>query len=184
VDGVSLRLWLVRHGATDWSEAGRLCGWTDVPLNRRGEEQAAIFGRRVNARRFAGVWTSDLLRASRVASIAFGSAEVDPRLRELDFGRLEGSTWEECDPMTQDALLRFDGFTAPGGESTAELHDRVHAFLRELESGDHLVFTHGGVIRLLGREAGSQLFPAPGEMISLDWPAPSISSAARETNRS
>lgn len=148
---MSVHLWLVRHGATDWSDAARFCGWTDVPLNEAGRRQARAFGDRLTEHRFAGAWTSDLSRAAETARLAVGGAVPDPRLRELRFGRLEGLRWDECPAPVRSALLAFDGFRAPDGESVEELRERVAAFTEGLSGGDHLVFTHGGVIRALRR---------------------------------
>lgn len=159
---MSLRLVLVRHGATDWSEAGRFCGWADMPLNARGREQARNLRRRLEGRRFTGVWSSDLRRATETARLAVGRAIRDPRLRELDFGNLEGMRWEECPVPVRQALLGFDGFRAPGGESVFMLRARVTAFVEELLDGEHLVFTHGGVIRLFARERGQEGRIGPG----------------------
>jgi len=164
-----LRLWLVRHGATDWSAAGRLCGSTDIPLSPEGRAQVDPFRRRVASHSFTGVWTSDLARAREFAQLAVRHATPDRRLRELDFGELEGKRWEDLDQSTRHALVRFEGFVAPGGESVAQLEERVGEFLAELEPGDHLVVTHGGVIRLLARRCGLALAPVPGEMTVLEW---------------
>jgi broad specificity phosphatase PhoE len=87
---MSTRLWLVRHGATDWSDAGRLNGWTDVPLNERGRLQARSLAERLAGRQFAAVWSSDLMRAIETAQLAVGEPVPDGRLRELGFGSLEG----------------------------------------------------------------------------------------------
>jgi probable phosphoglycerate mutase len=162
---MSLKLWLVRHGATDWSDAGRLNGWTDVPLNEPGCRQARSLIEGLACRRFTGVWSSDLVRATETAGLAGWEAVGDRRLRELDFGRLEGSRWEECRPEVRGALLAFDGFRAPGGESVAELRSRVFGFLDALAAGAHLVFTHGGVIRLLLRDAGPDRRVLPGAVV-------------------
>lgn len=167
-----MRLWLVRHGATDWSETGRLCGWTDIPLSSQGRRQAELVRSWIHGRKFEGVWSSDLIRAADFARLAVGGASSDVRLRELDFGELEGRSWHDCDHPTRNALLRFEGFAAPGGESVAELGERVAAFLSGLAIGDHLVFTHGGVIRLLTHQRGITSSPAPGELTILDWVAP------------
>ena len=164
-----MRLWLVRHGATEWSAAGRLCGSTDIPLSPEGRAQADPIRRRLAGRLFRGVWTSDLVRAEEFARLAAGRATPDRRLRELDFGELEGKRWEDVDPTSSQALVRFEGFVAPGGESVAQLEERVGGFLGELEPGDHLVVTHGGVIRLLARRRGVSFAPDPGEMTVLEW---------------
>ncbi len=58
-------------------------------------------------------------------------------------------------------------FQAPGGESVADLRHRIQEFLRGLGEGDHLVFTHGGVIRYLLLDAGRDEAVAPGTLVSL-----------------
>ena len=67
----------------------------------------------------------------------------------------------------QGALLEFEGFEAPGGESTTALRQRMVSFLRGLPGGEHVLFTHGGVIRVLLREAGRDARVAPGELVRL-----------------
>lgn len=165
-----MTLWLVRHGDTEWSEQGRLCGWADPPLSPAGVEQATRLRARLRHRQFEATWSSDLARASEFARLSFGEARPDVRLREIDFGDLEGRRWEECDPETQGALVRFEGFMAPEGESVDALRERVLGFLAGLGRGSHLIFTHGGVIRLLQALSGSGPPPRPGELVVLDWP--------------
>lgn len=147
-----MTLVLVRHASTDWSDAGRLNGWTDVPLNEHGRGQAKSLRVRLQGRAFVGAWSSDLTRAAETAARAYGDAASDARIRELDFGELEGKRWEQCSPEVQRTLAAFDGFHAPGGESVDALRARIRSFVRELADGDHLVFTHGGVIRCLLRD--------------------------------
>lgn len=168
---MTLRLWLVRHGATDWSDRGRLNGRTDLPLNARGRRQAAALATRLAGRAWAGVWTSDLRRAAETARLAAPGARAEPRLREIDFGALEGRPWQALERHVREALVAFEGFRAPAGESTEEVRARVLGFLSELAPGDHLVFTHGGVIRALLRTAGSDRRVLPGELVTLPWPA-------------
>lgn len=158
------RLWLVRHGETEWSAAGRLNGWRDVPLNERGRAQARGLADRLRPQRFVATWSSDLQRCIETARLACAEPMIDRRLRELDFGALEGMTWDELDDATHRALVGFDGFQAPGGESVAMLQARVAEFIAGLEAGDHLVFTHGGVMRLLMREAEMDRGVGPGEV--------------------
>lgn len=164
---MTTRLWLVRHGETDWSAAGRLNGWCDVPLNQRGRDQARAVSRRLKQQRFITVWSSDLQRAAETARLAYGEPLVDARLREVDFGTLEGLTWDGLSNGDQDALVAFDAFEAPGGETVAGLRRRVLDFIRELKPGDHLVFTHGGPIRVLLRISGIDGAVKPGELMIL-----------------
>ena len=151
---MTTRLWLVRHAETDWSSTGRLCGWTDVPLNARGRHQARALAWTLAGRRFTSAWSSDLRRSVDTARLSYGNPITDARLRELKFGAIEGSRWAELAPPIQGAMLSFDGFAAPEGETVDALRQRVLAFVAELPPGDHLVFTHGGVMRLLLRQAG------------------------------
>lgn len=160
-------LWLVRHGATDWSDAGRINGLTDTPLNEAGRDQARRL-RFLRSIGFTGVWTSDLVRATETADIALDGATADPRLRELDFGEIEGLTWDECSVEMQGALVAFDAFTAPRGESTGHLTKRALDFLAALSEGDHLLFTHGGVIRAICRRAGEDIRIEPGGLVRID----------------
>ena len=162
---LAVNLWLVRHGATAWSDAGRLNGWTDVPLNDAGRRQAVALRQRLAGHSFAGIWSSDLVRATQTASLAAREHVADRRLRELDFGSLEGKTWDDCPREVRDGLAAFDGFSAPSGESVAQLRTRVLDFVETLEEGDHALFTHGGVVRLLLLEQGQRPLVPPGRLV-------------------
>ena len=165
----SVVLWLIRHGETDWNAEGRFQGWTDVPLNETGRAQAEQLRALLAAGDFDGVWSSDLIRAVETARVAISEPSVDERLREIDFGDLEGAVWDELDSDIRAGLKEFDSFQSPGGESTAAFVDRVFAFLDELEAGRHLVFAHGGVIRAIGRVCGSDGFPSHTDIVKVDW---------------
>jgi probable phosphoglycerate mutase len=162
-------LWLVRHGETPASKGRTLAGWTDVPLTGHGEEQASALRPLLAGEPFDGVWSSDLQRALATARLAWGEPRQDARLREMSFGALEGKLWETLDPHVQEGLARFEGFAAPGGESFEDLRARVLSFLDGLPAGRHLVFTHGGVVRLLSREVGEDHFVPTGTLLVLDW---------------
>lgn len=168
---VGVTLVVVRHGATDWSDAGRFNGWSDVSLNERGRGQAAALRDHLRPQSFAGVWSSDLSRAVETARHAFGEPERDERLRELDFGALEGKRWGELSGEVQRALVGFDRFEAPGGESVLALRTRLSSFVHRLGGGRHLVFTHGGVIRCLLRDLASDDHVGPGGLAVVELPA-------------
>lgn len=166
---VDRELWLVRHGETPASKDHTLAGWEDVPLTPNGEAQAAALRPVLAGQRFEGVWCSDLKRATHTAALAWGTATADPRLREISFGDLEGAAWDSLEPRYQEALMRFEGFEPPGGESFAEVRARVLGFVAELRPGRHLLFTHGGVVRLLSREVGEDRFVPTGTLLVVDW---------------
>jgi probable phosphoglycerate mutase len=159
VEAVKLDLWLVRHGETDWSAAHRFCGWSDPPLSERGRAQARALRADLERRTFDSVVSSTSIRAIETARLAYGEPRPDERLRELDFGDIEGTTWLDCSPEVRAALADYETFSAPNGESVAQLMERVTACLRDLGPGDHLVVTHGGVIRFLLGRAGITDYP-------------------------
>ena len=170
----AVRLWLARHGETSWNEAGQLVGWADPGLSPRGRAQARSLRRALSEKSFHSVWTSDLRRAVETATIAqAGSAvhlEVDARLRELRFGAIEGSRWEELSPEVRQGLRAFDSFRAPDGETVEALRSRVWDLVGSLPGGDHLLVTHGGVIRLLMRDRSTDAGVAPGSFTELALP--------------
>ncbi|HWL65707.1 MAG TPA: histidine phosphatase family protein [Actinomycetota bacterium] len=169
-------LLLVRHGATEWSEAGRLCGWSDVPLNAAGRAQATALREQLAEIQPDGVWTSDLKRAAETASLAGLDAHAAADLRELNFGELEGVVWDQLGDDVRSTMISFHDFAAPGGESVPQLKQRVVRFLDDLDDGHHVLFTHGGVIRLLGSLCGKdRRLLAPCETVTLEW-LPEISS--------
>jgi probable phosphoglycerate mutase len=165
----NLELWLVRHGETTNSRDGILAGWVDIPLTERGEAQAEAVRPVLAEMEFTGVWSSDLQRAVHTALLAWGQPVADPRLREVNFGELEGTTWATLDPVHKKALIDFEAFNPPGGETLEEVGERVAGFLSELSPGRHLLFTHGGVIRLLTRETGQDGFVPTGTVVGIDW---------------
>ncbi|MBB3773474.1 putative phosphoglycerate mutase [Angulomicrobium tetraedrale] len=157
------RIFLVRHGETDWNLAGRLQGHHDIPLNDLGREQAANLAR-VIGRLSGGAGALDYVASplSRTAqTMAILRAELglppdafrrDDRLKEISFGRWEGATWQELkrrDPISL-AARRADPwhFVPPGGESYDMLTERVTAALADLTE-DSVVVTHGGVVRAM-----------------------------------
>jgi len=103
------------------------------------------------------------------ARLAWGRAQADRRLRELSFGGLEGLRWTALPRPLKESLLGWDDFHPPGGESLDELSARVHDFLATLGAGRHLVFTHGGVVRLLTRQLGVDEFQPTGTLVVVDW---------------
>src|SRR5216684_6933629 len=90
-------LWLIRHGETEWSLSGAHTGRTDLPLTDAGREKAAALGRYLDGRRFGLVLTSPLQRARDTCRLSgYGDvAQVEPNLREWDYGDYEGRTTED-----------------------------------------------------------------------------------------
>lgn len=167
----ALELWLVRHGETPASRGQTLAGWTDVPLTEIGEREARTLRPVLARETFEGVWSSDLRRTLATARLAWGEPRQDPRLREIHFGELEGLHWPTLDAAHRVALETFEGLATESGETFEVVRARVVAFLGELAPGRHLLFTHGGIVRLLSREAGEDQFVPTGTLLALDWTA-------------
>lgn len=143
-------LWLVRHGATEWSVAGRHTSVTDLPLTDEGEQQAKAAATKLAGIEFELVLTSPRQRARRTAELAgFPDAVVDEDLAEWDYGDYEGLTSAEI----HESVPGWTVFTrpCPGGESADEVAarlDRVIARARATR-GRVLVFGHGHALRVL-----------------------------------
>src|SRR5882672_8784650 len=84
------RIWLVRHGETEWSRSGQHTGRTDIPLTAKGEEDGRRMGPRLAGVSFSRVLTSPLQRAARTATLAGFQAEIEPELVEWNYGEYEG----------------------------------------------------------------------------------------------
>lgn len=145
-----MSLYLVRHGATEWSKNGRHTGVTDLPLLPEGEEDARRLAPRLAGHEFASVITSPRQRARRTAELAgFPDAVVDEDLVEWGYGEYEGiSTVQirETDP----SWSIWTGYT-PGGETAEEVAKRLDRVIARAQAcdGDVLAFAHGHCLRAL-----------------------------------
>lgn len=118
------------HATTVDNEAHLATGWNDCLLSEKGRQQALEL--RVQAtKRFDVVFSSDLSRARETAALAFAPLplEADSRLREINYGELNG---HPADAVKQD-LTRYVLKPFPGGESYSDVAERVREFLRELK---------------------------------------------------
>jgi len=141
-------VWLVRHGATEWSESGRHTSTTDLPLLPSGEEAARALAPRLADHGFVLVLSSPRSRARRTAELAgFSSAEVDDDLAEWAYGDYEGVTTDQIRETVPDWTVWTH--PCPGGETAVQVSerlDRVVARCLAVE-GDSLLFAHGHSLR-------------------------------------
>ena len=144
------QVYLARHGETAWTLSGQHTGLTDLPLTKRGEQDARRLGERLKALAFAEVLTSPLQRARRTGELAgFTAAIIDPELMEWDYGRYEGLKTADIHKDRPDWDLFRDG--CPGGESPAAVGARADRVIGRLRStpGDVLLFSSGHFLRVL-----------------------------------
>lgn len=158
-----------RHGATEWSVAGKHTGLTDVPLTEEGRRNAERLRPLVGGTDFALVLSSPLQRAldtCRLAGLGEQAQVVDD-LVEWDYGDYEGQTSEEVHRSDPNWLVFNDG--CPNGESPADVGRRVDRVIERVRGagGDVAVFAHGHVLRVfVARWLG--LSAAEGRLFDLD----------------
>jgi probable phosphoglycerate mutase len=145
------RVFLARHGETDWSKSGRHTGRTDLALSAQGELNARRLASPLCGIGFARVLTSPMRRARRTCELAGlgAAAEVEPDLAEWDYGAYEGLTSAEILARRPGWRLFKEG--CPGGESPAQGEaraDRLIARLRAMD-GNVALFSHGHFGRAL-----------------------------------
>lgn len=120
------------HAITTDNEAGIATGWLPGRLSARGRETAAELGRRRRDDGLAAVFVSDLERALETVRIAFGDGAitvvVDDRLRECDYGRLNGMTRARLDAEREAHVDE----PWPAGESYRDVVERTASFLDDL----------------------------------------------------
>lgn len=156
---------LIRHGETPWNAAGRLQGVIDIELSAHGHWQAQRVATQLKAEPIAAVISSDLARAAQTAAplaAALGlEVELEPRLRERNYGIFEGKTYAELASTHPEEWARHQArevdWVVPGGESIGAVRDRVLAALAELalryEGSSLAVVAHGGVLDVIYRAA-------------------------------
>jgi probable phosphoglycerate mutase len=147
-------LWIVRHGETEWSKAGKHTSRTDVPLTEHGREQARRAAEALAGVGFSLVLCSPLLRARETCRLLGfeQAAELCDDLHEWEYGEYEGITSAEIHATRPDWDLWRDG--CPGGESGSEVGARVDRVLARAASvpgagSAVLCVAHGHVLRAL-----------------------------------
>ncbi|WP_130439981.1 histidine phosphatase family protein [Kribbella soli] len=142
------RVFLVRHGETEWSRSGRHTSVTDLPLTPEGERVAAGLKERLAGESFDLVLTSPRQRARRTAELAgYPDAEVDDDLVEWNYGDYEGITTAEIRKTVPGWTVWDD--PVPHGETPAELTTRLDRVAARIAAvpGDVLVFGHSHALR-------------------------------------
>lgn len=151
----NIRLLLVRHGATGWSDERRHTGRSDVPLTAQGEARARALAGRLPLIGVAAVWSSPLVRAFDTAKLAGLTVDrTDDDLVEWDYGAAEGrSTPQIRDDGHPGWDIWDDGvqMLGGGGETVEEVGarvDRVIARARRRE-GTVVLVAHSHLLRIL-----------------------------------
>ena len=149
-----MKVYVARHGQTEWNAQNRICGRTDVELTEEGRRQAEELAESLTGRGVDVILASPMKRAietARAVSRRCGvPVEVDRRLIEQDYGIYEGA--DRLDPGFG-AVKRTFAVRYPGGESMMDVAGRVYPLLKELKDRypgrTVLLVCHGGVCRVI-----------------------------------
>ncbi|MER6994831.1 histidine phosphatase family protein [Streptomyces sp. NPDC000410] len=151
------RIFLARHGQTEWSLLGKHTGRTDIPLLDEGRRGAKLLGERLHKSPWSGlpeaeIRTSPLVRAHETCELAGFADRAQPwdALMEWDYGAYEGMTPAEIHAIRPGWLIWRDG--VPEGETMAQLSARADEIIEWARSSDRdaLLFAHGHILRVLG----------------------------------
>jgi broad specificity phosphatase PhoE len=145
------KVYLLRHGETEWSLNGRHTGVTDVPLTENGRTAARRLKPILAKETFALVLTSPLSRARETCELAeLGKqANVEPDLVEWNYGEYEGLTTEQIRLTRPDwSVFRYG---CPGGETPDQIGARADRVLTKVRAteGDVALFAHGHILRVI-----------------------------------
>lgn len=154
---MDMRLYLIRHGETDWNKEGKLQGWTDVPLNEAGRAVAEITRDAMKEIKFHAAFTSPLMRARETAEIILQGRNIpiidEARIIEVGFGDYEGSQKSQWDENIKNFFFQTERYVPAGnGETLEEVLMRERTFLKELfQNPDYqdstlLISTHGAAL--------------------------------------
>jgi probable phosphoglycerate mutase len=140
-----LRVYLVRHGQTEWSLSGQHTGRTDIPLTAQGEDEARGLIPWLKPVQFSRVLTSPRQRARRTCALAgLGQeAKIEPDLAEWDYGDYEGKISSDIRKGRPDWNVFRDG--CPSGEMPEDVCIRADRLIMHLctMDGNIALFSHG-----------------------------------------
>jgi broad specificity phosphatase PhoE len=148
---VTVRLYLIRHGETEWSLSGQHTGRTDLPLTAQGEDEACKLLPCLSRIGFSGVLTSPLQRARRTCELAGlgAAAEIEPDLAEWHYGDYEGRLSHDIRKERPGWDVFRDG--CPNGEKPNQVSDRADRLIARVctLNGNIALFSHGQFVRVL-----------------------------------
>ncbi len=155
------RLFLVRHGITEFNSTRRFAGYSDVELSELGYRQVERLRDRLAGEKIDAIYCSDLKRTVVTAEVISGERGINivtcPELREANYGEIEGLTFAEIrskHPGVAENISNFNlQLTFPGGESFEQFIERTSSFLDRLvnhaPTDTILIISHSGPLRVL-----------------------------------
>ncbi|MFV0243144.1 MAG: histidine phosphatase family protein [Lacrimispora sphenoides] len=157
-----MKIYLIRHGQTDWNIQGKIQGSHDIPLNETGRRQAELLAKGMDSRPVLRIFSSTLTRAMETAEKIRSRQKVEicsmPQLIEVEFGKWEGMTWDEIMEAYPEEYKRWalcpDEASPPGGENQDQVLNRCVWAVKEIlritgGREDVAIVSHGATIAYL-----------------------------------
>ena len=149
-----MKLYVTRHGETSYNVENRICGVSDILLNKTGKEQAQKIGEKLLDKKIDVIISSPLQRAQETAKIISqkikAPIEIDERIHEINFGVFEGMPGKNEDFRY---VKKNHAISYPQGEKLFQVVQRVYNFLDEIhqryQDQTVLVVCHGGIVRII-----------------------------------
>ena len=166
-----MKLYLIRHGETDWNKLEKCQGVSDIPLNTNGIRQAKDLAYSLRDEELSVIYSSDLSRAittaKEVAKYHSADVKIDERFREMDQGEFEGLEFRNLREKYGDILKKWrdepETLRIPGGETLTEVQERawngINNLLNLYNEGSVLLVSHNmTIITLLCKFSKKSLF--------------------------
>ena len=176
------RIYLFRHGETEWSRSGKHTGSTDLPLTAKGREDAVSLRACLAQLKLMHVLTSPMQRARDTCELALVGmpSAIDGDLSEWDYGDYEGLTTGEIWQQVPGWMVFSNG--CPGGETPEDVGQRADKMIAKARAvpGDVAMFSHGHFLRVLAAR-WLELPVAEGRRFLLDTATLNILGYYRDT---
>jgi probable phosphoglycerate mutase len=161
MEGKMLRIYITRHGETEWNIEKRMQGWNDSPLTAKGIEDAIALGYRLKNVDLKCVYTSPSGRAMKTSELIIGNRDIaiipEENLREIHLGEWEGKTaleLDKADKVNHNAFWEAPHLYVPNnGESFLDVRERISNILKRIidenENGEIMIVTHAVIVKTI-----------------------------------
>ncbi len=143
-----MRIYLIRHGQTDWNRQGRFQGREDIPLNETGILQAKQCAQALSGENFRAVITSPLCRAKKTAEIIAQHLKIqqlilEEAITERDFSKVSGMT-----PAEREAFYASGepDDKEPWEQLCNRMMEALHKYARQYQEENIIMISHGASI--------------------------------------
>jgi len=156
-----LRLYITRHGETEWNIERRMQGWKDSSLTPKGVENAIALGNRLKDVDFNCIYSSSSRRTIHTAELIRGNRDIhiipNDNLREINLGEWEGKTAEEVETIDKQGRKAFwetpHLYVPKSGESYFQVRDRIETVINKIieehKDGNVLIVTHAVIVKTM-----------------------------------